>query len=291
MTSIVLQKTGLLPLAGISLVASMMISGNDQALAAGARKPASQPPTVSVSVSVAATANAANGSVHVDSVSGGARIRLGAAPAIKYTCIIETKRHRKLVGYKPLTVHNGGRSHSMTWLLSPYSIKRARFLASGPTFQVEMCLVGAGHSWNYWHQWFDGGAVLLRYIRPHMIGSKWGTKVVNGGASATLSFQLSKGAASIGGSTQVKNYGTHAGDTGGDPNLSVPKKWRRYNINRVNTFYISSHDFFFQGTGSNEGNVGHGLYEFDTAGAVNFQYGAAIQVRAFCAEISCPAGF
>ena len=88
-----------------------------------------------------------------------------------------------------------------------------------------------------------------------------------------------------------KNYGTHAGDTGEDPNLNVPKTWRKDNINRVNAFYISSHDFFYQGTGSNEGNVGHGLYEFDTKNTVNFRYGAAIQVRAFCAEVKCPAGF
>jgi hypothetical protein len=35
-------------------------------------------------------------------------------------------------------------------------------------------------------------------------------------------------------------------------------------LNRVNAYYISSDDFFYQGTGSNEGNVGHALYEFDT---------------------------
>jgi hypothetical protein len=86
-----------------------------------------------------------------------------------------------------------------------------------------------------------------------MIGSKWGTKVVNGGASATLSFQLGKGLASIGGSTQVKNYATHTGDTGEEPDLTVPKKWRKYNINRVNAFYRSSHEFFWLDTGSNEG--------------------------------------
>jgi hypothetical protein len=292
MLGIVSLKRALLPLAGSILIAATILPGSDQVLALGARKPVGQPPTVSVSVSVAATADAANGSVRINSVSRGATIRLGAAPAIKYTCIIETQRHSKVKGYKPLTVHNGGRSHSMTWLLSPYSVKHARFLQGpGYTFQVEMCMVGAGHSWNYWHQWFDGGAIVLRYTRPLMIGNKWGTGVVDGNASATLSFQLSKGAASIGGSTQVKNYGSHSGDTGEDDNLNLPKKWRKYNINRVNAFYISSHDFFYQGTGSNEGNVGHALYEFDTKSSVNFQYGAAIQVRAFCAESSCPAGF
>ncbi len=290
MTGNALSKLVLLPLSGTALMAGM-IWGAGPVLAASPQRPTSHPKLVSASASFSATADAASGGVHIDSVSTGAKVIQGAAATVKYTCIIETKKHRKLVGYRPLTLHNGGRSHSMTWLLSPYSIKDARFLASGPTFQVEMCLVGSGHSWNYWHQWFDGGAIVLKYARPLLIGSIWGTKVVNGAAKATLSFMLSKGAASIGGSTQVKNYATHSGDTGGDPNLAVPKAWLKYNINRVNAFYISSHDLFFQGTGSSEGNVGHALYEFDTGGTVNFKYGAAIQVRAFCAEVSCPAGF
>jgi len=268
-----------------------MICGVNPAMAAGHQRPAGHPKTVSASASFSATANAVSGGVRIDSVSADATVARGTTAAARYTCIVETKKHRKLVGYKPLTVHNGGRSHSMTWLLSPYSVKDARVLNSGPTFQVEMCLVGNGHSWNYWHQWFDGGAIVLKYARPLMIGSKWGTKVVNGAAKATLNFMLGKGAASIGGSTQVKNYATHSGDTGGDPNLAVPKAWRKYSINRVNAFYVSSHDLFFQGTGSSEGNVGHALYEFDTKGTVDFRYGAAIQVRAFCAEVSCPAGF
>jgi hypothetical protein len=205
MTGIVPLKRALLPLVGVILTAGMMMSGNYHALAVGgAPKSASPPPSVSVSVSVAATANPANDSVHIDSVSVGAQAYVGGAPALKYTCIIETHKHSKVVGYKPLTVHNGGRSHSITWLVSPYSVKHARFISNTFTFQVEMCMVGAGHSWNYWHQWFDGGAIVFRYTRPLMIGSKWGTKVADGATSATLSFQLSKGAAS--------NRREHAGE-------------------------------------------------------------------------------
>lgn len=274
------------------LIVGTMISGSSVVMAAGAAKPTTHPSSVSVNVSVAATANAATGGVHIDSVSPGAKVSLGAASGNKFTCIIETQKHSKIAGYKPATVHTGGRSHSMTWLVSPYSVRHARFVSKNFTFQVEMCLVGAGHSWNFWHQWFDGAAVLLRYTRPLLIGSKWGTKVADGASSATLNFMLTKGIASIGGSTQVQNYGSHSGDDGEDPNLAIPKKWSKYNINRVNAFYISSHDFFFQGTGNNEGNVGHALYEFDdTAGTVNFRYAVAVQVRAFCAEVSCPAGF
>jgi hypothetical protein len=161
MTGILLPKRVLLPLAGIILIVGMMMSGNAPVMAASARKPASHPSTGSVNVSVTASANAVNGSVHIDSVGAGARVSLGAVPATKYTCIIQTQKHSKVTGYKPLTVHNGGRSHSVTWLLSPYSVKHARFISKTFTFQVEMCLVGAGHSWNFWHQWFDGGAVVL----------------------------------------------------------------------------------------------------------------------------------
>jgi|HubBroStandDraft_1064217.scaffolds.fasta_scaffold03616_4 hypothetical protein len=35
----------------------------------------------------------------------------------------------------------------------------------------------------------------MRYTSPLLIGSKWGTKVVDGTTSATLDFQLGKGAA------------------------------------------------------------------------------------------------
>jgi hypothetical protein len=147
-----------------------------------------------------------------------------------------------------------------------------------------MCITGNGHTWNWYHQWFNGGAIVLLYTKPHKLGEKWGTKVVNGSSVATLSFQLSKGAATIGGSTQVKNYGTHGGDTGRDPNLPVPRKWRKFDINRVNAFYVSSNDFIFQGTASAEGNVGHALYEFVTGGTVNFHYGAATEVQALCSK-------
>lgn len=58
----------------------------------------------------------------------------------------------------------------------------------------------------------------------------------------------------------------------------------KFDANRVNTFYVSSRDFIFEGTASDEGNVGHALYEFDTGGTVNFRYGAATDIRAFCAK-------
>lgn len=251
-------------------------------------------PTSSAGASFIATADPANGSVHVDSVSTGAVVHAaGAGASAKkgtgYACIVKTRKHAPLVGYKPLTVSTEGKSYENDWLLSPYSVTHARYLDVSHrktfTFQVELCMTGSGHTWNSYHQWFNGGAIVLAYKKPYKIGQKWGTGVVHGAAVATLNFQLSKGAVTIGGSTQVKNYGTHGGDTGHDANLPVPKSWNRYDVNRVNAFYVSSHDWKWQGTSSDEGNVGHGLYEFDTGKTVNFAYGGATEIQAFCAKL------
>jgi hypothetical protein len=268
---------------GIFAVSFAMPSGG-WVMTASAQEPASKPPSTSVSYFFTATADAATGNVHIDSVSTGAKVRPTAASNSGYSCIVQTKRGKKLVGYQPLTLFSEGNSYVDDWLLSPYSVKHARFLDNKQTFQVEMCMTGQGHTWNWYHQWFNGGAIVLFYTQPHKLGQKWGTKVVNGNSVATLSFQLSKGAVTIGGSTQVKNYGTHAGDTGHDPNLPVPRKWKKFDINRVNTFYVSSNDFIYQGTASDEGNVGHALYEFITGGTVNFNYGGATEIQAFCAK-------
>jgi hypothetical protein len=254
-------------------------------MARSAHEPASKPRSSSASSFFTATADASTGKVHIDSVSDGAVVHASTATAkTGFTCIVQTKRGHKVVGYQPLTIFSEGHSYEDDWLLSPYSVKHARVLGGKNTFQVEMCMTGSGHTSNSYHQWFNGGAIVLQYTVAHKLGQKWGTKVVSGGSSATLNFQLSKGAVTIGGSTQVKNYGTHAGDTGHEANLTVPGKWNKFDVNRVNTFYVSSHDFIFQGTASDEGNVGHALYEFDTGGTVNFRYGAATDIRAFCAK-------
>lgn len=132
----------------------------------------------------------------------------------------------------------------------------------------------------------------LHYRRALLLGDNWGTAVVRGSASAALNFQVNAGVVSIGASTQVKNYCTHDGDEGHDPNLAVPKAWRKWDVNRVNAFHVSSHQFIWQGTGSDEGNVGHALYEFDTPGTVNFRYGEAVTIRAICgSEMNCPVPF
>jgi hypothetical protein len=271
-------------LTGATVIAASVILLGTGGLAAATTAPR----TLSATAAASATANGATGGVHIDSVSRGARAVLGAPKAGSgYTCIIQTRRGHKVKGYRPLSVFKQGRSYSDDWMLSPYSVKHARYVSGSQTFQVEMCLTGNGHTWNDFHQWFNGGAIVLKYTVAHKLGQRWGDEVVRGSASATLNFEVSKGGVTIGGSTQVKNYGTHAGDTGRDPNLLLPRHWDKWDINRVNAFYVSSRDFSWQGTSSSEGNVGHALYEFYTGTTVNFQYGAATEIRAFCANPYC----
>lgn len=162
----------------------------------------------SAGASAAATANPANGTVHVDWASPGTGVRMGIrAKGSGYACVIQTKRHARLEAYQPTTLFRDANSYEFDWLFAPYSVRHARFVDNKPTFQVQLCETGNGHSW---------------------------------------------------------------------------KKW---DVNRVNAFYLSSHVFKWQGTGSPEGDVGHALYEFDTTGTVDFGYAVAVQVQLLCARV------
>ncbi len=256
------------------------------AAAGGTSLAASAGTHASASASATATANPANGTVRVDWTSPGTQVRIGTpARGSGYACVVQTKRDARLVAYQPTTLFRDANSYEFDWLFAPYSVRHARFVSRKPTFQVQLCETGNGHSWNHWHQWFDGGAMMLSYKEPLKLGQSWGTGVVKGAARATLSFALSKGAATISGTTQISNYGSHSGDTGHEPNLSTPGSWKKWDVNRVNAFYLSSHVFKWQGTGSPEGDVGHALYGFDTGGTVDFGYAVAVQLQLLCARV------
>jgi len=79
MTDRLLTKRTLLSLAGTVAVTGLMMSVSDPVMAAGEARAASHPASVSVSVSVAATADPANGDVHINSVSAGAKVSLVTA--------------------------------------------------------------------------------------------------------------------------------------------------------------------------------------------------------------------
>jgi hypothetical protein len=234
-----------------------------------------------------ATAHA-DGKVTVDSTSSGVDVsplRAGTSGLGSFACIVETRRHAALIGYTPLTIYQEGNSYEFHWLIGPYAVQHARYLSGHYTFQAELCMTGSGHTWNWYHQWFDGGGDVQLYRQPLLIGWNWGKGVVKGSASAALSFQLSKGGVTIGGSTEISNYGTHSGDTGHDPDMSWPGSWNKYDVNRVNGFYSSAHTFIFQGTGSSEGNASQALSEFASNGTVDFSYGGGVTIRAFCAHL------
>jgi hypothetical protein len=110
----------------------------------------------SASASATATANPANGTFHVDWASSGTGIRIG----------IPAKGHARLEAYQPTTLFREANSYEFDWLFAPYSVRHARVVDGRFTFQVQLCETGNGHSWNHWHQWFDGGAMMLSYTRP-----------------------------------------------------------------------------------------------------------------------------
>src|SRR5215469_1321237 len=114
---------------GGALALGVLLTANNRFITASAQESASKPQSVSASSYFTATADAATGKVRVESVSAGARVRPRAVTAKSgFTCIIQTKRGQRLVGYQPLEVFGEGNSYENDWLLSPYSVKHARVL-------------------------------------------------------------------------------------------------------------------------------------------------------------------
>lgn len=203
-----------------------------------------------------------------------------------FACVVEVKRSKTVFAYQNATAFGQGHSYTFNYTLNPYGVKHARiFNGRLWTYQLSLCETGSGHVWNSWHQYFDGASEMVLSRSPHMIGRTWATGVASGRAFATINFSLNAGKVTIGGSTTISSYGTHTGDTGNEPNISLPGSWRYYNINRVNAFYQSPANFKWDGTGAEEGNVGHGLYEWVTGGTANWVAGIGAQLWAFCAKI------
>jgi hypothetical protein len=209
-----------------------------------------------------------------------------------YACVIQVRRKKRVTAYQVLQLYAAGHSHEIHWIVEAYSVSHARLInKTSWTFQIQLCEAGSGHTWNHYHQWFDGAAQVVNFRRPHMLGWKWGDKVVGGTASAALDFQVNVGVVTIGASTSVASADTHGGSTGPDPDLGWPRTWRKYNANRINAFYVAPHNFIWDGTGSEEGNVGHSLYEFVSGRAVRFDFSAVATIRGFCARphpLTCP---
>jgi hypothetical protein len=200
-----------------------------------------------------------------------------------YTCVVDVQKSKTAAAYEPLQLVHTARSFAVHWLVFPYSVTHARVVnRRNWTFQVQLCATGGGNTWNEWNQYFDGLGFALATSSPKMIGWNWASKVDNGTLSAALNFEVNLGIVKIGGSDTVNSYGTHTGNPGANSDIGWPHGWNKYNGNRMNTYYVSAHTFYFQGTPYFEGNVGHALYEFVSGGSVGFGYGAAWSIMAQC---------
>lgn len=189
---------------------------------------------------------------------------LGAAPAAEgtsYTCVVRTQQNSNFRALTPFYSSASGNSYELSWVFHPYTITNARYVSGAYTYQLELCMSGGGHSWNDWHQWFQGAGMTMEDSTPRKIAQTWGNEVKNGQISTTLSFQVAAGPVTIGASTTVTPADTYSGNQGHDANM----RWSgntAWDINRVNAFYVAPHSFTWQGSADFQGNNAHALYEY-----------------------------
>jgi hypothetical protein len=200
-------------------------------------------------------------------LTGAAHFLAPAAPASTGSdCYVKTEKNRKFKGYRPWHNTEQGKSFIIDWLNQLYSISDARFLQNeGKTYQVQFCSVGGGNTSHGWHQWFNGNALFYQAKSDHKIKWIWGTGTSSdGGIKTALSFSVAKGPVNIGASTTVTTgVGSYLGTFGEDDAFgSYPKSAKKYDLNRVNTYFLSPHNHIWDGTAHFEGNTGQVVYEW-----------------------------
>jgi hypothetical protein len=219
---------------------------------------------------------------------GARRYRAHAASA-DGDCYIKTEKNKKFKGYKPWHTTEQGVSYITDWLNQLYSVSDARYLqGEHETFQVQFCAVGGGNTHHSWHEWFVGEALFYKSTSDRKIKWTWGKGASkSGGINTTLSFSVAKGPATIGASTTVTTgVGSYEGDFGSDGHFTnYPKKLVKYNLNRINTYFVSPHTWPWDGTSSFEGNTGQVVYEWSMSYARthSLHFEDAVQIRGFCA--------
>jgi len=102
----------------------------------------------------------------------------------------------------------------------------------------------------------------------------------------------------IGGSVNVQQQDNYSGNTGPNENMDpVLGSWvvPEWNINRVNSYYVSPHNFIWDGSQDFQGNTNQALFEYPQAGSpVGFWgvYDGTWVLRAFCSRypygLGCP---
>lgn len=206
-------------------------------------------------------------------------------------CYVKTEKNRRFKGYKPWHTVSQGDSYFADWLNQLYSVSKARWLTGeGYTFQVQFCTEGGGNTDHGWHQWFDGELMFYRSRPDSKIKWIWGKGASSSGSvSTTLNFSVTKGPVTIGASTTVTpGVGSYEGDFGPDGHFSeFPKRLDKYNRNRINTFFVSPHNWPWDGTSDFEGNTGQVVYEwsmqYSRTHKLYFQDG--VQVHGLCTDV------
>lgn len=219
-------------------------------------------------------------------------LKVSDEPSVQgsYTCIVKTNSNSNFKAYRPAFASSSGTSHNLEWGIHPYSVDYARVVSGYYTFQFELCTTGGGHTMNWYHQWFNGGAITIGQTAHKRIGYKWATQSASSDStktSSSLSFQVAAGPVTIGGSTDVTpGVGDFKGNLGQGENFyGYPESWKKYDVNRVNTYFVSPNNWIWDGTGDFEGNNGHALYEWDRRYVPSTIYAyLAAQMNVFCAK-------
>lgn len=209
---------------------------------------------------------------------------LQRAARASYTCLVRRDATRRLKPGEPLRTSVEGRSYSMKYLLFPYTLDNARRVAGRSKRQVELCVTGGGDVWNGYHQSLDGASMVYSSTVDRTIGTEWGTEVVNGKVSSTLSLKVGAGPVQIGASTTVSDQDRHTGSTGRSGDVGAWDAMEPYNVNRVNTFYKSGRTWRWQGSDDYQGNNGHLLVEMNQRGSGSVGYMFAAALRAHCSH-------
>jgi hypothetical protein len=134
------------------------------------------------------------------------------------------------------------------------------------TFQDMLCSTGGGQSKTAYHLWFVGTAVTLAQTTDFELGRpKWGKGETKCNVNISLGFSIAHGPASVTASAGniCLGGGTIGGDIGSDGRFGhYPSAWQNYQRNRVNAFWVSPHNWPWDGSTSYEGNDSEVLYEW-----------------------------
>lgn len=220
------------------------------------------------------------------------------------TCYIKTSRNTSIKGFSPWYDDGTGNSYTYSWLNQVYEVKNARVLYDSnrkpyETRQYQYCVSGGGDTQNGYAQWFEAHAQTVNRTSNRRIGQKWGQgsppSSGSGGITTTLNFSLNAGVATIGASSTINGNvnGDFDGTLGKDNRfLSYPPDWAQYWKNRVNTFYVSPHNWPWDGSAPYQGNTSQVLYEWHMSDTRVVHFYSWPTLQAFCTRISgCSAAF